>query len=53
MSHQTAATIIYDGAGRHFDPDVVLAFRALEDEFDQIAQRFSDSEPAEPLTMAG
>ncbi len=53
MSHQTAATIIYDGAGRHFDPDVVLAFRALEEEFDQIAQRFSDSEPAEPLTMAG
>jgi len=43
MSHETAATIIRDGAGRHFDPDVVAAFIILEKEFEQIAERFVDS----------
>jgi len=46
MSHATAAEIIYDGAGRHFDPDVVIAFRVQETEFRRIAQEFSDFSPA-------
>jgi putative two-component system response regulator len=44
MSHNTAATIIKDGAGRHFDPDVVAAFTLLEAEFKQIASRYSDDD---------
>ncbi|WP_231353382.1 response regulator [Pseudomonas tussilaginis] len=52
-SHNTAANVIYDGAGRHFDPDMVEAFRGLEDEFDQIAQRYADSAPYEPLRTSG
>jgi len=48
MSHQTAAAIIYDGAGRHFDPDVVAAFKVLEEQFEQIARCFADTDSEEP-----
>jgi putative two-component system response regulator len=48
MSHDTAATIIYEGAGRHFDPDVVAAFKVLEHQFQQIARRFADTAIEEP-----
>lgn len=43
MCHSTAARIICDGSGRHFDPDVVTAFLTLEAEFKNIALRFSDA----------
>jgi putative two-component system response regulator len=43
MCHSTAARIINEGAGRHFDPDVVIAFLALETEFQNIALRFTDA----------
>jgi len=44
MSHDEAARIIRDGAGAHFDPDIVAAFTAIEAEFQAIAARFADSD---------
>ncbi len=42
MSHENAATIIREGSGTHFDPEVVAAFIALEDEFRTIAMSCID-----------
>ncbi len=54
MSHETAVAIIRDGAGQHFDPDVVAAFIALENEFEKIAEHYADTPTEEPLdAMAG
>jgi putative two-component system response regulator len=44
MPHEKAVTIIVDGKGRHFDPDMVDAFVELQDEFRAIAARFADSD---------
>ncbi len=44
MSHAMAAEIIFEGSGRHFDPDVVEAFRGLQTEFQSIAKQYADSE---------
>lgn len=44
MAHAQAAKIIVDGKGKHFDPDVVDAFLALEDVFQEVAARFADSD---------
>jgi putative two-component system response regulator len=44
MSHERAKALIVEGRGRHFDPDVVDAFLRLEDEFQDIARRYSDSD---------
>jgi putative two-component system response regulator len=43
MPHEAAAQIIFEGAGKHFDPDVVSAFKVLEGTFVQIAARYADS----------
>ena len=42
MPHEEAARIIAEGRCRHFDPDVVDAFLAVQTEFRQIAARFGD-----------
>lgn len=42
MSHGQAVAIIEQGRGGHFDPAVVDAFLAVEDEFSAIAGRFHD-----------
>jgi response regulator RpfG family c-di-GMP phosphodiesterase len=42
FTHEDAVAFIVDGRGKHFDPDVVDAFLAIQDEFRQIAERFSD-----------
>ncbi|WP_315809280.1 HD-GYP domain-containing protein [Pseudomonas sp. C9-3] len=42
-SHELAAKIIREGRGRHFDPIVVDAFFNLEEEFQDIAQRYAFS----------
>ncbi|MCK9259518.1 MAG: two-component system response regulator [Azoarcus sp.] len=42
FSHHRAAEIIRDGRGTHFDPAIVDAFFAVEDEFKRIANEFSD-----------
>jgi cyclic di-GMP phosphodiesterase len=42
MSHEVSARIIREGRARHFDPDIVDAFTALEDRFQEIAERYAD-----------
>ena len=44
MPHEKAVTIIAEGRGTHFDPDIADAFMAIQDEFRAIAQRFADSD---------
>ncbi len=44
MRHVQAVKIIVDGYATHFDPDVVEAFVHLGDEFQEIAERFADSD---------
>jgi len=44
MPHALAVEIIIAGRGLHFDPDMVDAFFALQDEFQAIAHRFADSD---------
>ncbi len=44
FSHQTAREIIEGDKGTHFDPDVVDAFVAVDDQFQQIAQDFAEME---------
>jgi putative two-component system response regulator len=43
-SHEQAVAFIVQGRGMHFDPDVVDAFVAIQDECQAIAQQFADSE---------
>jgi cyclic di-GMP phosphodiesterase len=50
-SHDVAKSIILDGRGKHFDPDVVDAFEANEAEFLAIKERLEDR-VAEPDTAA-
>jgi putative two-component system response regulator len=42
MPHDQAVTIILEGSGSHFDPDIVSAFKAIVGEFAAIAKRFRD-----------
>ncbi|MRW94827.1 response regulator [Duganella sp. FT80W] len=44
MPHEKAVSIIIEGKGRHFDPDIVDAFIELQGEFHTIATRFHDSD---------
>ncbi len=41
-THEEAAAHIVQGSGAHFDPDVVEAFRAIQDEFRSIAEKYQD-----------
>lgn len=44
MPHEKAVSIIREGAGQHFDPDVVAAFLDIQDTFADIAHRYADSD---------
>jgi putative two-component system response regulator len=44
MSHDKAISIIEEGKGTHFDPDMVDAFLAIQDEIKSIAARYADSD---------
>ena len=44
MPHEKAVSIIVEGKGSHFDPDMVDAFLELQDEFRAIARRYADSD---------
>ncbi len=44
MPHEKAVSIIQEGRGSHFDPDLVDAFVVLQQEFRNIAARFADSD---------
>jgi putative two-component system response regulator len=43
-SHEVAKNIIVDGSGKHFDPDIVDAFLASEEEFLAIKDRLDDTD---------
>jgi putative two-component system response regulator len=43
MPHAQAVRIIEQCRGNHFDPDVVDAFMALQDNFNAIAMSFSET----------
>ncbi|MFT4004424.1 MAG: HD domain-containing phosphohydrolase [Lacrimispora sp.] len=42
VSHEKAVSIIREDAGKHFDPDVVNAFLALEEKFKGISVKYMD-----------
>ena len=42
FSHEQAVAYILQAKGEHFDPDVIDAFLAIQDEFRQIAEKFRD-----------
>lgn len=42
IAHEEVAEIILKGRGKHFDPDVVDAFMAIQDQFVEIAKRYRD-----------
>lgn len=42
FSHEKSRSIIEEGSGSHFDPDVVLAFFEREDEFMKVKMAFKD-----------
>lgn len=44
FSHEEAMEIIEEGRGRHFDPDLVDAFIAIQCECHQIAQQFANTD---------
>ncbi|MDR0777142.1 MAG: two-component system response regulator [Azonexus sp.] len=44
MPHDQAIAIILEGKGSHFDPDIVDAFSATQDDFQAISQRYVDSD---------
>lgn len=44
MSHQDAVTIIAEGRGTHFDPDVVDAFLLVEADIGRVAARLADAD---------
>ena len=47
FSHEKSKGIILEGRGTHFDPDVIDAFVAIEDQFITIAERFKDGRQVE------
>ena len=44
FSHEKSRSIIQEGSGSHFDPDVVLAFFETEDEFMKVKMAHKDTE---------
>ena len=44
MPHEKAVSIITEGRGSHFDPDIVDAFLALTEQFKAVALEFADSD---------
>jgi response regulator RpfG family c-di-GMP phosphodiesterase len=46
FSHEKAVSIIREGRGTHFDPDVTDAFLSIQESFRQIAQQFADDHDA-------
>ncbi len=44
VPHDKAVSILVEGRGGHFDPDLVDAFIAVKDEFQLIARRHADTD---------
>lgn len=49
-SHEKSRAIVREGRGRHFDPNVVGAFDATEDEFRAVREETVDAEQSQVLT---
>ena len=47
LSHEQAVSILAEGRGTHFDPEVLDAFLANQEQFKAIAARFADASRAE------
>ncbi|WP_331417839.1 HD-GYP domain-containing protein [Vibrio sp. M260112] len=47
FSHEKTKSIILEGNGSHFDPEIVEAFLAIEDEFVAIADKYRSMEAKE------
>lgn len=45
FTHETAMELVRQGSGEHFDPEVVDAMLMVEEQFMDIAARFSDDAP--------
>ena len=43
IAHESTRKIVLEGSGKHFDPDVIQAFRNREDEFVAINERFDEN----------
>ena len=43
FSHDKAMGILREGAGSHFDADVIAALNACEDQFKAVAERYGDA----------
>lgn len=52
VSHDEAVEELRAGSGTHFDPNIIEAFLALQDEFRNIAQRFADVDVDEAAEAA-
>lgn len=52
FSHEKARQIILDGSGTHFDPRIVEAFLAREEQFIEVCQMLDSSCVASPATLA-
>ncbi|GMU23551.1 MAG: hypothetical protein AMXMBFR13_36290 [Phycisphaerae bacterium] len=48
MPHQKAADIIRGDSGKHFDPDMVAAFEAQEEQFRRLSELLADNAEAPP-----
>jgi putative two-component system response regulator len=46
FSHETAVTMMEQGRGTHFDPDVLDSFIRIQDQFREIAKAFTDQAEA-------
>ena len=44
LTHQVARSGILSERGKHFDPDVLVAFMDIEDEFNDVGRRFAKEE---------
>ena len=44
MSHEKSVSIITEGKGKHFDPDLIDCFLDILEEFQEIAKKFADSD---------
>jgi putative two-component system response regulator len=51
FSHERSRQIIVDGAGKHFDPQIVDAFLNCEDQFIRIKKEFKDEESENPYVQ--
>lgn len=52
IQHSKAKEILLDGCGQYFDPDVIEAFLAVENNFVAVADRFRDElPPVEPTLL--